>query len=279
MQGARCRTPVPCTLTLHLCSTVRPVRITFSGILIAAALVISTSAAETLSIGACGARRPVRRSSSPSRSHRHRQRAGRPDVDGPAPRLLEPVRRRGPRRDDVHVDAEPRETRRHSIRHRRLRAGSAEPVEARGRVPRRSALRSVVSSGQPGYGMAAAGAGKLSEGSAAIVRAVDKADVRPLWIAAWGGTNTLAQALIDVRAHARQPRSMRSSRRSASTRSPIRTMRARGSGVSSRRSSTSSRHPRRTASSTTWRRGPASAAIGFTATRLAPTSRRSATTG
>ena len=66
--------------------------------------------------------------------------------------------------------------------------------------PDASALRSVVSSGQPGYGMAAAGAGKSSEGSAAIVRAVDKADARPLWIAAWGGTNTLAQALMDVRA-------------------------------------------------------------------------------
>jgi len=48
--------------------------------------------------------------------------------------------------------------------------------------------------------MAAAGAGKSSEGSAAIVRAVDRADARPLWIAAWGGTNTLAQALMDMRA-------------------------------------------------------------------------------
>ena len=66
--------------------------------------------------------------------------------------------------------------------------------------PDASALRSVVSSGQPGYGMAAAAAGKSSEGSAAIVRAVDKVDGRPLWIAAWGGTNTLAQALTDVRA-------------------------------------------------------------------------------
>ena len=29
---------------------------------------------------------------------------------------------------------------------------------------------------------------------------MDKVDGRPLWIAAWGGTNTLAQALMDVRA-------------------------------------------------------------------------------
>jgi hypothetical protein len=66
--------------------------------------------------------------------------------------------------------------------------------------PGSSALRALVSSGQPAYGMATVGAGKSSEGSAAIVRAVDKVDDRPLWIAAWGGTNTLAQALTDVRA-------------------------------------------------------------------------------
>jgi hypothetical protein len=66
--------------------------------------------------------------------------------------------------------------------------------------PEASALRAVVSSGQPEYGMAAVGAGKSSEGAAAIVKAVDRADERPLWITAWGGTNTLAQALTDVRA-------------------------------------------------------------------------------
>jgi hypothetical protein len=54
--------------------------------------------------------------------------------------------------------------------------------------------------GQPAYGMAATGSGKSSAGSKAIIRAVDRDDPRPLWICVWGGANTLAQALIDVRA-------------------------------------------------------------------------------
>ena len=68
------------------------------------------------------------------RPDRHRQRAGRPDVDGPVPRLLEPVRRRGPGGDHVHVDAEPRAARRHPLGHRRLRASAAEPAEASARI-------------------------------------------------------------------------------------------------------------------------------------------------
>jgi len=57
-----------------------------------------------------------------------------------------------------------------------------------------------VYSGQPGYGMAATGLDRTSEGAHAIIRAADRNDDRPLWIAVWGGTNTLAQALIQLRA-------------------------------------------------------------------------------
>ncbi len=61
-----------------------------------------------------------------------------------------------------------------------------------------------VFTGQTGYGMAATGADKMSEGAGAIVRAVDRAvgehDARPLWVCLWGGANTLAQALLHVRA-------------------------------------------------------------------------------
>jgi hypothetical protein len=64
--------------------------------------------------------------------------------------------------------------------------------------PTAPVLRSMVASGQAGYGMAAVGSGKTSEGAAAIIRAADKADSRPLWIVMWGGANTLAQALRDV---------------------------------------------------------------------------------
>jgi hypothetical protein len=54
--------------------------------------------------------------------------------------------------------------------------------------------------GQSDYGIAATGIGKSSQGSKAIIDAADKDDPRPVWICIWGGANTLAQALIDVRA-------------------------------------------------------------------------------
>ena len=57
-----------------------------------------------------------------------------------------------------------------------------------------------VFTGQTGYGMAATGLDKMSEGAEAIVRAADREDARPLWISLWGGANTLAQALLKVRA-------------------------------------------------------------------------------
>ena len=65
--------------------------------------------------------------------------------------------------------------------------------------PAAAALRAVVASGQPAYGMAAVGEGKTSPGAELILRAAEKADPRPLWVLAWGGTNTLAQALVSAR--------------------------------------------------------------------------------
>lgn len=66
--------------------------------------------------------------------------------------------------------------------------------------PAADALDAVVASGQTGFGMAAVGADKSSSGAALILRAAATSDPRPLWITAWGGTNTLAQALIHARA-------------------------------------------------------------------------------
>jgi Cellulose-binding Sde182, nucleoside hydrolase-like domain/Cellulose-binding protein Sde0182, C-terminal domain len=66
--------------------------------------------------------------------------------------------------------------------------------------PPAAALRTVVASGQPGYGMEAVGRGKTSPGAEAILRAASKDDPRPLWVLAWGGANTLAQALLEARA-------------------------------------------------------------------------------
>ncbi len=61
-------------------------------------------------------------------------------------------------------------------------------------------LEARVFAGQPAYGMAATGPDRMSEGAQAIIRAADRDDARPLWISVWGGTNTLAQALLHVRA-------------------------------------------------------------------------------
>ncbi|WP_161944615.1 nucleoside hydrolase-like domain-containing protein, partial [Sedimentisphaera salicampi] len=68
-------------------------------------------------------------------------------------------------------------------------------------------LKSIVKSGNVDssvYGMDAVGSGKSSEGSDWIISLVDSDDPRPLYILAWGGTNTLAQALWDVQANRSQ---------------------------------------------------------------------------
>jgi hypothetical protein len=70
---------------------------------------------------------------------------------------------------------------------------------ARG-FPPADALRKLVVRGQPGFGMAAVGEGKGSAGADLIIAAAEKSDLRPLWVLAWGGANTLAQALLQSRA-------------------------------------------------------------------------------
>lgn len=58
-------------------------------------------------------------------------------------------------------------------------------------------LRSIVCSGQPGYGIADVGEGKQSEGSELILKALEKDDDNPIWVVVNAGSNTLAQALLD----------------------------------------------------------------------------------
>lgn len=48
--------------------------------------------------------------------------------------------------------------------------------------------------------MGGVGEGKDSAGSRALIAALERSDPRPLWVAAWGGPNTLAQALHTIRA-------------------------------------------------------------------------------
>ena len=65
--------------------------------------------------------------------------------------------------------------------------------------PTPDALRAVVSTGPPGFGMAAVNGSAPSPGANLIVEAADRQDPRPLWVLAWGGANTLAEALLHVR--------------------------------------------------------------------------------
>lgn len=60
-------------------------------------------------------------------------------------------------------------------------------------------LRSVAVGGQAGVGMADVGEGHDTPGSELIIRAVDSKDPRPVWVNAWGGMNTVAQALWKVK--------------------------------------------------------------------------------
>jgi hypothetical protein len=66
--------------------------------------------------------------------------------------------------------------------------------------PEAADLRNRVFAGQTAYGMAAVGTGKSSNGSRAVAKALERDDPRPLWVCIWGGANTLAQALTDVKA-------------------------------------------------------------------------------
>jgi hypothetical protein len=66
--------------------------------------------------------------------------------------------------------------------------------------PAREQLLAATKTGQMGFGMAAVGEGKSTAGSKHLVEVVDRADERPVWVTIWGGANTLAQALFDVKA-------------------------------------------------------------------------------
>lgn len=65
--------------------------------------------------------------------------------------------------------------------------------------PDADSLKSVVKRGQSLSNMAGVGEGKDSPGSELIISSVDKqGDTRPVWLAAWSGMNTVAQAIWKV---------------------------------------------------------------------------------
>jgi len=69
-------------------------------------------------------------------------------------------------------------------------------------------LRSVTMRGQSEATMTGVGKGLESAGSKHIIEVVDRPDTRPVWILAWGGMNTLAQAIYDVK-HSRSDKDFR----------------------------------------------------------------------
>ena len=66
--------------------------------------------------------------------------------------------------------------------------------------PSAESLRALVAPGQRKYGIADVGEGKSSPGSELIVKALKRDDPRPLNVVVNAGSNTLAQALRDIRA-------------------------------------------------------------------------------
>lgn len=70
-----------------------------------------------------------------------------------------------------------------------------------GGFPAPESLRAVVRQGPEGYGMEAVADGdeEISTGAQLILEAAAREDPRPLWVLAWGGTNTLAEALRRAR--------------------------------------------------------------------------------
>jgi hypothetical protein len=65
--------------------------------------------------------------------------------------------------------------------------------------PEADLLAKRVKDGSTEFGMTGVGEGKSTEGSRHIIEVVDRPDTRPVWVAVWGGANTLAQALWDVK--------------------------------------------------------------------------------
>jgi hypothetical protein len=65
--------------------------------------------------------------------------------------------------------------------------------------PDAAQLLARVAPGQPGYGLQAIGDGRDTPGSQLLLRELERPDPRPLWVSVWGGANTLAQALHDLR--------------------------------------------------------------------------------
>ena len=88
-----------------------------------------------------------------------------------------------------------------SIRRILLAYAKVQPNLARHEAgfPTADRLRALIREGQPGYGMAAVGAGRDTPGSRLIVEALERGDPRPLWISVWGGVTRSPRRSHDPR--------------------------------------------------------------------------------
>ena len=96
--------------------------------------------------------------------------------------------KKGPREDLIHRDI---------AAYAQVRANLLKHAPD---FPAAEHLDAVTKTGKPDYGMAFVGSGNASTGAQRIIEAVDEPDSRPIWVSIWGGANTLAQALSDLRA-------------------------------------------------------------------------------
>jgi len=76
---------------------------------------------------------------------------------------------------------------------------SDESRQSIGYWPSPDYLRSITMFGSKNRGLEFLGEGNQSAGSNFIIQLADEKDDRPLWITVWGGGNTLAQAIWDVK--------------------------------------------------------------------------------
>lgn len=65
--------------------------------------------------------------------------------------------------------------------------------------PTAAALDRAITTGPARFGMSGIDPANPSPGARALIAAADRPDERPLWVAVWGGSNTLAEALAWVR--------------------------------------------------------------------------------
>ena len=213
--------------------------------------------------------RSLRREAAHHRHDRHRQRAGRPDVDGPVARLREQFDIEGL---VATTSTWMRNTVRPDVIHSVLDAYAQVQPNLLAACARVSDGRRAARSWSSGTAGVRHGRGRPRQDDRRLGSDPPRRPSDPIrgrsGCSAWGGTNTLAQALL----HARAPRTRRRARRVRLEAARLLDLRpGRCGAVDPPRvpdvCTTSRRRRRRTASSTTSRRGPASAAIASTATR------------